>query len=72
MHAVYISLFLTSEDEFKRTTQIDFITARNSGEITCDYSAQAVMEASVLLPLYVQCSWNFKWYFLLDAALRVY
>jgi len=53
---VYISPFLTSEDEFKRTAQIDFITARNSGEITCDYSAQAVMEASVFLPLYVQCS----------------
>lgn len=34
MHAVYISLFLTSEDEFQRTAQIEFITDSNSGEIT--------------------------------------
>lgn len=34
MHAVYISLFLTSEDEFQRTAQIEFITGSNSGEIT--------------------------------------
>lgn len=55
MHAVYISLFLTSEDEFKRTTQIDFITASNSGEITC---ARTILHKQ-LWKIQFCCHYNF-------------